>query len=207
MWNTIGMWVNALLTIAIISFAVPGENMFYRFAEYTMIGVTAGYAMVQGIRVLLNLGFTPVMSGSVQFLLPILLGLLVYARFMKKYAYMSRWPMAIMVGSGIGVSVRAVPEVDILKQIQATFLPIIGVDPFTGLSNLILIVACLTTMFYFFTTFMPTGNLRHVAATGRYSLMILFGAYWGSQLMTRSTMFIGRMSFLILDWLYPLLGL
>ena len=207
MWETIGIWVNVLLTIAIISFAVPGENIFYRFAEYTMIGVTAGYAMVQGIRVLLNLGVTPVLSGSAQFLIPILLGLLVYARFLKKYMYLSRWPMAIMVGSGIGVSIRAIPEVNILKQIQATFLPIIGVDPVTGFSNLVLIVTCLTTLFYFFMTFKPTGNLRHISTMGRYSIMILFGAYWGSQLMTRSTMFIGRMSFLINDWLFPLLGL
>jgi hypothetical protein len=207
MWDTIGMWINAILTIAIISFAVPGENVFYRIAEYTMIGITAGYAMVQGIRVVLNLGITPVLNGQAHMLIALLLGLLVYARFSKTYGYLSRWPVAIMIGSGIGVSIRATPEVSILKQAQATFLPLIGVDTNTAIGNLVLIVTCLTTMYYFFITIETKGSLRHVSTVGRYSLMILFGAYWGSQLMTRSTMFIGRMSFLIRDWLYPLLGL
>ncbi len=207
MWDTIGLWINAILTVAIISFAVPGENVFYRIAEYTMIGITAGYAMVQGIRVVLNLGVTPVLSGSVPMLIAVLLGLLVYARFSKRYGYLSRWPVALMVGSGIGVSIRAIPEVSILAQVQATFLPILGVDAGTAISNLVLIVTCITTMYYFFMTIEPKGNLRHISTMGRYSLMVLFGAYWGSQLMTRSTMFIGRMSFLLRDWLLPLLGL
>jgi len=207
MWYTLGLWINAILTIAIISFAVPGENRFYRFAEYTMIGITAGYAMVQGVRVVLNLGITPMFSGKPYMIVPMLVGLLVYTRFSKKYGYMSRWPIAVMVGSGIGVAMRAIPEVSILKQVQATFLPIVGVDAGTAISNLVLIVTCLTTMYYFFMTMESKGNTRYISTIGRYSLMILFGAYWGSQLMTRSTMFIGRMSFLIKDWLFPLLGL
>jgi hypothetical protein len=207
MWDTIGLWVNAILTIAIISFAVPGENIFYRIAEYVMIGITAGYAVVQGVRVILNLGIQPMMGGAIHMLIPILLGLLVYTRFSKKYGYISRWPIALMVGSGIGVSIRAIPEVDILRQIQASFLPLIGVNWDIALGNLVLLGALLSTLFYFFVTVEPRGGLKYISVMGRYSLMVLFGAYWGSQLMTRSTMFIGRMSFLLRDWLFPLLGI
>jgi len=207
MWGILGNWINAILTIAIISFAVPGENIFYRIAEYIMIGVTAGYAVVQGIRVVLNLGISPMMGGQAYMLLPILLGLLVYTRFSKQYGYLSRWPIALMVGSGIGVSIRAIPEVDIMNQIKASFLPIVGVNWDVAVSNIILLIALLSTLFYFFMTVEQKGALRQISVVGRYSLMILFGAYWGSQLMTRSTMFIGRMSFLIKDFLFPLLGL
>jgi hypothetical protein len=207
MWDILGNWINAILTIAIISFAVPGENIFYRIAEYIMIGITAGYAVVQGIRVVLNLGISPMMSGQAYMLLPILLGLLVYTRFSKQYGYLSRWPIALMVGSGIGVSIRAVPEVDIMNQIKASFLPLVGVNWDVAVSNIILLIALLSTLFYFFMTVEQKGPLRQISVVGRYSLMILFGAYWGSQLMTRSTMFIGRMSFLIKDFLFPMLGL
>jgi len=207
MWDILGNWINAILTIAIISFAVPGENIFYRIAEYIMIGVTAGYGVVQGIRVVLNLGISPMMSGQAYMLLPILLGLLVYTRFSKQYGYLSRWPIALMVGSGIGVSIRAIPEVDIMNQIKASFLPLVGVNWDVAVSNIILLIALLSTLFYFFMTVEQKGPLRQISVVGRYSLMILFGAYWGSQLMTRSTMFIGRMSFLIKDFLFPMLGL
>lgn len=207
MWDILGNWINVILTIAIISFAVPGENIFYRIAEYIMIGITAGYAVVQGIRVVLNLGISPMMSGQVYMLLPILLGLLVYTRFSKQYGHLSRWPIALMVGCGIGVSIRAVPEVDIMNQIKASFLPIIGVSWDVAVSNIILLITLLSTLFYFFMTMEQKGPLRKVSVVGRYSLMILFGAYWGSQLMTRSTMFIGRISFLIKDFLFPMLGL
>lgn len=207
MWDILGNWINAILTIAIISFAVPGENIFYRIAEYIMIGITAGYAVVQGIRVVLNLGISPMMSGQAYMLFPILLGLLVYTRFSKQYGYLSRWPIALMVGSGIGVSIRAVPEVDIMNQIKASFLPLVGVNWDVAVSNIILLIALLSTLFYFFMTVEQKGPLRQISVVGRYSLMILFGAYWGSQLMTRSTMFIGRMSFLIKDFLFPMLGL
>jgi hypothetical protein len=207
MWDILGNWINAILTIAIISFAVPGENIFYRIAEYIMIGITAGYAVVQGMRVVLNLGISPMMSGQAYMLFPILLGLLVYTRFSKQYGYLSRWPIALMVGSGIGVSIRAVPEVDIMNQIKASFLPLVGVNWDVAVSNIILLIALLSTLFYFFMTVEQKGPLRQISVVGRYSLMILFGAYWGSQLMTRSTMFIGRMSFLIKDFLFPMLGL
>jgi hypothetical protein len=207
MWDILGNWINAILTIAIISFAVPGENIFYRIAEYIMIGITAGYAVVQGMRVVLNLGISPMMSGQAYMLFPILLGLLVYTRFSKQYGYLSRWPIALMVGSGIGVSIRAVPEVDIMNQIKASFLPLVGVNWDIAVSNIILLITLLSTLFYFFMTVEQKGPLRQISVVGRYSLMILFGAYWGSQLMTRSTMFIGRMSFLIKDFLFPMLGL
>ncbi len=162
MWDILGNWINAILTIAIISFAVPGENIFYRIAEYIMIGITAGYAVVQGMRVVLNLGISPMMSGQAYMLFPILLGLLVYTRFSKQYGYLSRWPIALMVGSGIGVSIRAVPEVDIMNQIKASFLPLVGVNWDVAVSNIILLIALLSTLFYFFMTVEQKGPLRQI---------------------------------------------
>jgi hypothetical protein len=205
-WDA-GIWIQAILYVFVWSLAIPGENRFYRFAEYTLIGVTAGYAMVQGIKTIIDTSFQPVLTGQIYMIIPIVLGFSVYLLYTKNYKYVSRWPMALMIGSGIGVTIRAIPRVRIIEQVTASFLPILGVDPFTAFSNLVLIVSTVVTLFYFFTTIEHKGNYGKVTKFGRYIIMILLGANWGSQIMMRSTMFIGNMSFMIRDFLFVLLGI
>jgi len=45
-WDEIGIWAAALLTLAIFSFLYK-ENPIYRFAEHLLVGVSAGYYLVQ----------------------------------------------------------------------------------------------------------------------------------------------------------------
>lgn len=206
MWDQIGLWLSAFMTIAVWSFAIPGENKVYRVAEYTMIGVAAGYSLAQGVRVVMQLGFTPLMGGQSLLIIPILFGLLIFTQVSSKYRYLSRWPMALLIGSGVGVSIRTTPEVNIMRQITATFLPIFGVEPFQGFSNLVLIVACISALAYFYMTFEMKGPVGGISQLGRYSIMILLGATWGSQLMIRATIFIGRLTFLIRDFFLVVLS-
>ena len=44
-WEVIGLWVSALLTLAIYSFLYK-DNFFYKVAEHMFVGVSTGYLLV-----------------------------------------------------------------------------------------------------------------------------------------------------------------
>ena len=48
---------------------------------------------------------------------------------------------------------------------------------------------------------------RRVARVGIYFLMVSFGAAFGFTVMGRVALLIGRLNFLILNWIYPLFGI
>ena len=62
-------------------------------------------------------------------------------------------------------------------------------------------------LIYFFFSKEQDAVTRRVARLGIWFLMISFGAAFGFTVMGRVALLIGRLNFLILDWIYPMLGL
>ena len=115
--------------------------------------------------------------------------------------------MALFVSVGLGVGARASLETDIFKQIQATAsLNIIGTDPMTAFNNLVFIVGVIcATVYFFFTigtiTTESENPLQYVRTLGRYYLLISFGTRFGATIMSRLSLFLGRLNFLLFEWL------
>ena len=59
----------------------------------------------------------------------------------------------------------------------------------------------MTTLVYFFFTLEKKGVQGAVSKVGRYVMMIAFGAAFGNTVMARVSLFLGRMQFLLGDWL------
>ena len=106
-----GVWIAALLTLAIFTFLFK-DNPFYRFAEHLVVGVSAGYWVailyhtslkdlwLDPLAVNFTSLFTPGGSMLLEIgklsmnIIPGLLGLMMFARFFEKAAWLSRWPIA-----------------------------------------------------------------------------------------------------------------
>ena len=74
------------------------------------------------------------------------------------------------------------------------------------LHNWLFVIILLTVMSYFFFSVPHEGEGRGRAwarpsAVGRWFLMIAFGAMFGNTVMARISLFIGRVQFLLHDWL------
>jgi hypothetical protein len=213
----IGIWIAAILTLAIYSFLYK-DNPVYRFAESLLIGLSVGFLLVTAFETtIFPKAFAPVggafgevfIKGNFGHfglifwaLIPVALGLLMFARFVPKYGWVSRIALALYIGFGAGASIPANMQSYILRQIEATIRPFLGDLTFwTFINALIILVGLISTLFYFFFSKAHTGAFGKVTKLGTYFLMIFFGATFGYTVMARISLLIGRLTFLLRDWL------
>ena len=221
------VWVAALLTLFIFSFLYK-DNPFYKFAEHLFVGVSAGYYIVLNFWTVVvpNLwdplvrtftGRDPATNAVVEqvggpfaasqgdyrawFLIPALLGALLFTRMISKVEWMSRWSLAVIIGVYAGLKTTGFAQGDLVAQVQASLQPLWSSDVWTGLNAILFTVGLLTSLLFFFYSREHKGTLGVLARTGIVFLMVGFGAGYGYTVMSRLSLLIGRFQFLLEDWL------
>lgn len=204
----IQIWLASLFTIWIYSIAFR-DNDFFKLAEYTFVGAAAGHSLVYGVDNLRKVGWNNIVGGAPLYIIAILLGLILYSRYHPQYFWLSRYPLAIMVGLGIGLSMRAVVTAEFIAQIKSTAgIKLIGVsNPITLISNLIFIILVVTTVYFFLFTFPKAheGSLGVIPKIARYGMMAAFSYSFANTVLSRYNMIFGRLDYIYNQWL-PLQG-
>ena len=206
--DVIGVWIAAALTLCIFSFLYR-DNPFYKFAEHLFVGCSAGYWMVIQYREVI----VPNLYGRLahawteaathhrfdsdwSYLIPAGLGLLLVMRLFPKVAWVSRWPLAFLVGINAGFTIVYYMEARILKQVNATILPlVVQHDIAQSVQNTIIVVGVLCALMYFYFSVEHKGVFGGTSRVGIYVLMIALGASFGYTVMARVSLLIGRMMF------------
>jgi hypothetical protein len=204
-----GTWIAAFLTLAAFSFLYK-DNPFFRFAESLFAGVSLGYYVGNVLNQTLvpNL-FTPLtqdFGGNWDLLVPGLMGLMLYMRGAPRIGWISRYALAIYVAYYIGLDFTRRIHGEVMPQIARTIQPLNSLDAAT-LVPLIFIVGVYSVLIYFFFSKEQNVVTKPIARLGIWFLMISFGAAFGFTVMGRVALLIGRLNFLILDWIYPTIGL
>ena len=197
----VGTIIAGLLTLAIFSFLYR-DNPIYKFAEYLLIGVSIGYALViTWSTTLMDRLFVPLSDGSDwHLMIPLLLGLLMFARLNKKTSSLSRLPIAVLIGAGAGLAIPAMLYARTFQQLGATVSPLMTVSGWPDFTAMIVMVGVVTTISYFYFSRQHEGALGVSAKIGTYFLMLFFGTTFGYTVMSRMSVFIGRMEFLLSDF-------
>jgi len=194
---TVGVWIGAFLTLCFFSI-LHKENPFYRLAEHIYVGLAAGQAIVMGWLNVKNMSVTPlVKDGEFIQLIPLVLGVLLYARFAPaNVRWLSRIPSAFLVGIGTGLAFTRFAQSDLIGQIKGAFAPLNSVN------NVLVLVGALGTISYFFFTKEQKGVLKVSSQIGRWTMMIAFGSAFSNTVMGRLSLLIGRLQYLLGDWLH-----
>jgi hypothetical protein len=202
MLTSIGIWVAALLTLAIYSFLYK-DNPIYKVAEHIFVGVSAGYwaVMLWSNFAWPNLFEPLVRQGNILFIIPIIIGLMMFAPFLPKVSWLVRIPLTFTMGVSMALFIIQTVQGEILPQVRATFLPLVGVPLFQMVSNLLIILGVIFTLIYFYFSKPHKGTLGIAAKIGIWFMMVSFGASFGYTIMARISLLIGRMYFLLHDWL------
>lgn len=210
-----GTWIAALLTLAILSFLYK-DNPIYKFAEHIFIGVAAGYFVALEYRnVFLPNLWNPLIEGRARLdglilLVPFALGVLLFTRFSPRLSWLSRWSIAAMIGSYSGLAIIGALQGDLVAQIRANIVPIYPSEAMAGsglfyllgiLKNPLVVLGLVTTLIYFFFSREHRGATGVASKIGIWYLMISFGASFGYTVMSRVSLLIGRLHFLLSDWL------
>jgi cbb3-type cytochrome oxidase subunit 3 len=192
LWNTIAMF----LTFCIFSFLYK-DNPFYKVAEHIVVGVSAGYFAVilywNGLKPKL---WEPVfVQGKWYYLIPGILGVMMWTRFSKKYSWISRLSIAFYMGIATGVEVPLYIQNYVIRQLSSTMLPV-HFQNTAGIFNLLIILGVLCALVYFFFSKEHKGAMGSAAKVGIWTLMVGFGAGFGVTVMGRISLLIDRVIFL-----------
>ncbi len=223
----LGVWLEALLTLFVFSFLYK-DNPLYKLAEHLFVGVSAGYYIVLNVWtvVMPNLwdplvrtfsGRDPITHAAVTqvggpfaasvgdyrgwFLIPAVLGVLLFSRMVSRIDWVSRWSLAMIIGVYAGLKTTGFAQGDLVAQVQASMQPLWSTDVWTGLNAILFTIGLLTSLLYFFYSREHKGTLGVLARTGIVFLMVSFGAGYGYTVMSRLSLLIGRFQFLLEDWL------
>jgi hypothetical protein len=214
----IGAWVAVGLTLFIFSFLYK-DNPLFKTGEHLYVGISVGYSVVVvWYTVFVRLVWDEIAKGNAMAILsgepsdlvhyepliPVMIGLLIWTRFIPKVAWLSRLAFAFVVGFGSGVTIPRTVSSTILKQIEDTVNPLITMShggfsfsldltsPQSGVNTIILLIGVISVLFYFFFSVEHSGAGYVTARTGVYFLMIGFGAAFGYTVMSRMSLLIGR---------------
>jgi hypothetical protein len=205
----ISVWIAAFFTLCILSFLYR-DNPFFRFAESTFAGISLGYYIGNTFdqTFMPNL-YDPLVAAATPaadrawLIFAMLVGVLLYARYVKRLAGLSRWALAIYVGYSMGLQMMQKLQGDVQPQAADTIMSLgAGLSgPGEWIGNVVMVAGVLSVLVYFFFSAEHRGALGKFSRLGVWFLMISFGASFGYTIMGRVSILIGRVSYLLTDWL------
>ena len=221
-WEVATILVGGIATLSVFSFLIK-ENALFRLFEHLFIGIASGLGIVLTLKnflwpnilvPLLGLDIIVYPDGTASkdyhgwvllYLIPILFGLLYYALLSVRYAWLAKLVIGFSLGMSGGASFQGIYN-EMVPQVVGSFKPLLvvragAIDWFSSISNTVFVFTLLSVMLYFFFSFKRDSRLvQHWASSGRWLLMVCFGAFFGSTVMARMALLVERLGFLIHDW-------
>lgn len=144
-------------------------------------------------------------------LIPAFLGIFIILRLIPKLAWLSRISFAFYIGGYAGINLPMVINGVLLPQLVAATSAIAFINPATnamtlgsfmdGFDTLLLMIGTFCVLVYFFFSIEHKGAVGGLSKVGIYVLMITFGAAFGYTVMARMSLLIGRIQFMMFEWL------
>jgi lipoprotein signal peptidase len=196
MYDTMLLLTSSALSLMILSFLYK-HNFFFSLASHVFIGGVTAYTTAVNIQNIYKQGVLPVMNGQYLYIFALALGALLFLRFFTKYSWWVRVPMAMLIGTGIGINMATGIQASVITQIRDTMRSVFNVSYITNINNFIVIVGVVCVTLFFFFSKEEKGILKPIHKTGRYFLMVAFGASFGYALLGNTSLIISKISVLI----------
>jgi len=170
------------------------NNIFFRIGSMMMVAASLGYQFPTAMDNIYYRNIVPISQGNLYYVLPVILGALLFTTFYKKTAFMGRFPSAITIGTGLGAATSGAIVASIYKQLVTTAT----ITSSWGLIESALVVLI---MIYFLQTPKRSGAMKTAYSLGYWALILFFGAGLGSYAIARFSQAIGRIEYVLLTWL------
>jgi hypothetical protein len=191
---TTGTWLAAFLTLGLFSWMYK-ENPWFRLVEHIYVGAALGVLASQGYQSVMDIAWKPAtQQGKTLLYVPLFLGALLFSRWSKKYMWVSRSSMGFLVGTLSAVVMTGAIKAQLTAQVAATMMPLNSVN-----NVIFFVITAAATIYFVFT--LQTKWAGPIITLGKYGMMIAFGATFGNTVMSRISLFTGRLQFLLFEWL------
>jgi hypothetical protein len=213
--NDFGPWLAFALTLMVFSYLL-GDNPLFRIAEHLLVGLALGFAWLVAWhnvflpRVIARIGTqNPVEVGYT--LVPLVLGALLLFKGRGSRFKLSSLPLAYLFGVGAAVALGGAIFGTLIPQVSATTRSLNPADYpaqwawYDVVDALFIVVGTVSTLLYFAFTAggqsrfgrLRGGLVRIGASVGRWFLMFIFGALFGGLVMSRISLLVERIAFLV----------
>jgi hypothetical protein len=196
----IGIVTAALLTLMVYSYLVLDDNLLFRLAGHILVGVAVGYAVVVAVHNVL-IPKALALGNDPWLLIPFLFCLFLLVRPARAVAWFSNYPIALILGVGAALAIVGALGGALIPQVAATTRPFSLADPLAVVNGLIILVGVLATLLSFYFTAKREGPgdrlLRYIRPVGRFFIAVALGALFAGLLVSRLSLLVGRIDFLI----------
>lgn len=207
MTDVIGVWVGAILTLVVFSYLL-GDTPLFRIAQAIFVGVAIGYAITAAVYLILipklldPLILDPVTHSYL--VVPLVLGLLLLSKLRVAWAPIGNLSLAFLFGVGSALALGGALSGTLVPQLAATLVPL------DSLENALLVVGTLGALlsFRFVRPQATRLGARAVEAVGRgwgtlgrWFVWMALGAFFASLAVSRISILVNRVYFLLHDWL------
>jgi hypothetical protein len=188
------IWLQAIVVLCVFSFLYK-DNPIFSSAQSFYVGAAAGHGIIMSIQNLRSLVLTPLNQGKMIVIIPVILALMLLARFFKGYTWVSRIAMAVPVGVGAGVALRAIPGAQIWKQIASSAANVSTIDGW------IMLVGVVATIVFFLFTTAQNSTIHSIGQVGLGFMCITFGVTFAGAILTYISIFYGPAGNVFGQWL------
>jgi hypothetical protein len=195
--DVIGLWTGWVLMLMIYSYPLYKENPVYRFAEHLYIAVMLAVSLTVNFSNVMRMCITPLMQGDITMIVPLVVGLMIYAMLIPEYRWVSRYPIALLVGAGFGLGIRGSIGPNIQDAIVSTITRPTDGGAMAWINFLYIAVGLVCSVLYFLLTYEHSGAMQVPTRVGRLFIMVALGAYFGNTVLFRFTMLTGRAQFFL----------
>ncbi len=195
--DVIGLWVGWLLMLMIYSLPLYKENATYRFAEYLYVGIALAITVITNFAYVVGVAINPLLDGEILMIVPLVLGCLMFTMLIPEYRWLSRYPIALLVGAGFGLGIRGTIGPNLQDAIISTITAPTEGGAMAWFNFAYIAVGLICSIMYFLLTIEQTGVLKAPTRIGRLFIMIGLGGYFGNTVLFRFTMLTGRAQFFL----------
>lgn len=211
--DVIGVWSGAILTLLVFSYLL-GDTPLFRFAQAVFVGVAVAYATVVAIylvivpELMVPLASNPIANWPL--VVPLLLGIFLLLKLWPTWGSPGNISLAFLFGVGGALAIGGALGGALVPQLSATFVSLtLYQNPDTLLNSLLIAFGTIGALLSFhFTTNPQRPALRVLDAIrsrwsyfGRWFILIAFGAIFAGTAVSRVTILISRVYYLLHDWL------
>ena len=219
----VGTGIAFLLTLMVYAYLAKDLAFFraiYRVAVYLFIGVALGYAALMAWHTVLKPRFLDLLlgQGQVIYAVPLVLCLLLLAKFVRPWRGLGNVTIAFLFGVGAALAIGGGIVGTLLPQIEATAVSLNpahyqGISLSEGnypwlyaLNAFFIVLGTISTLLYFY--FQTGGGSQRVARIlgpviepfsqiGKLFIMTTFGALFATTAISRISLLVDRVRFLV----------
>jgi hypothetical protein len=211
--DILGIWVGAILTLLVFSYLLTDSPLF-RLAQAIFVGVAIGYGFNVAIQlILVPTLITPLFFSadpSWALIVPFILGILLLLKLRTAWSSLGNISIAFLFGVGAALTLGGAVTGTLMPQVSATIVsltPAQNVDTF--IASFIIAFGTIAALL----SFRFLRDQQHLAArslelvgrawgyTGKWFILIAFGAIFADTAISRISVLISRIYFLLHDWL------